>query len=194
MVVERLEAQGIKTAGALFKGLFDSGLSGKISSELYYHEKAHADADVEGCGEFGFAVTSGWVIAYYIINGERDPQELMKIASAPGFSNMSSKDWEVYNRAWKDWLRHVAEEKYQRKMEGKPEAYSELRSYLTKLLTEKLDKYSEEGRFPKLEELFEHEYSELWQKFGNLLYQAYKEVSVEFQIKIGEGAVADRIR
>ena len=48
MVVERLEAQGIKTAGQLFKGLYDSGLSGKISSELYYHEKAHADADVVG--------------------------------------------------------------------------------------------------------------------------------------------------
>ena len=185
MVVERLEAQGIKTAGQLFKDLYDSGLSGKISSELYYHEKAHADADVEGRGEFGFVMTSGWVIAYYIINGERDPQELMKIASAPGFSNMSSKDWEIYNRAWKDWLRQLAEEKYQRKMEDKPDAYSELRNYLTRLLAEKLDKYSEEGRFPKLENLLAYEYSELWQKFGNLLNQAYKEVSVEFKINIG---------
>ena len=109
----------------------------------------------------------------------------MKIASAPGFSNMSSKDWEIYNRAWKDWLRQLAEEKYQRKMEDKPDAYSELRNYLTRLLAEKLDKYSEEGRFPKLENLLAYEYSELWQKFGNLLNQAYKEVSVEFKINIG---------
>lgn len=176
MVVEILEAQGIKSATELFKGLSKSGLSSKISSELYKHEKAHADADHEGKGEFGFILTSGWVIAYYLIQGEREPETLMEIASAPGFSNMSTKDWKVYNQAWKDWLRKLSEEKNKKSEDISIENYTDLRELFAKLLSEKLDKYGDVNMLPRPDELLNYEFSDLWLKFGNLIYDAYQEV------------------
>lgn len=169
MRAERLEAQGIRSAGQLFKGLNDSGLPGRISSELYYHEKAHADADAERKGEFGFMVTSGWVVAYYVINGERTPEQLMKIASAPGFSNMSAKDWQIYNQAWKEFLRNKHEESFRLDL-----ARDELREMLIEKLAAKLDELANEGRFPSLDKLLGYQFSDLVSEYGEVLYQAYK--------------------
>jgi len=176
---ERLEAQGIKSAGQLFKNLKDSGLSGQIASELYSHEKAHADADFESQGEFGYVISSGWVVAYYIIQGERNPKQLMEIASAPGFSNMSSKDWEVYNRAWRDWLNYLKEEEF-KKIEQK----DTLRETLVDKLGQKLEGLESGGRFPALQKLLGYEFKDLILEYGELLYQAYEEAISEVENEI----------
>ena len=83
------------------------GVPGVVASGLHQHEAAHANADEERRGYFGFRVTAGWIIAYYMIIGERTPQQMMEIASAPGFSDMSEQDWKIYNEAWVDHLRDL---------------------------------------------------------------------------------------
>ena len=170
MGAERLDAQGIRTATQLFKGLYDSGLPGKIASDLYSHEKAHADADEESRGEFGYQITTGWVVAYYLVEGDRTPEQLLKIASAPGFSSMSSQDWNVYNRAWRDWMNKVREEKYK-----KIEARNELREMLIEKLAQRLDELSHVERFPRIENLLRYEFKDLIITHGQLLYEVYQE-------------------
>jgi hypothetical protein len=176
VAAERLEAQGIKTADQLFKGLYDSGLSGKIASHLYIHEKAHADSDEEGRGEFGFAISSGWVVAYYLVEGERTPEQLMKIASAPGFSEMSSQDWDVYNVAWKDFMSKLNEEKYKKMNAG-----TQLQEMLVGRLSEKLDQLSLNGDFPNIESLLNWDFKDLIIEHGDLLYEAYEEAVTEMR-------------
>jgi len=173
--IERLEAHGVKSAGALFKGLNDSGLSGKISSNLYYHEKAHADADDEGRGEFGFIISGGWVIAYYLVHGDRDPEQMMKIASAPGFSQMSNKDWDVYKRAWHAWKNKLTQEKFDKKDDNHLDSYKNLREYLVGLISEKLDHDISVGNLPELQKILGMEFEDLIGRFGQLIYQAYSE-------------------
>ena len=170
MTAERLEAQGIKTATQLFKGLHDSGLSGRIASELYSHEKAHADADEESRGEFGYRITTGWVVAYYLVEGDRTPEQLLRIASAPGYSNMSSQDWNVYNKAWKEWLNKQHEEKFK-----KVRARNELREMLVKKLADKLDDLSIIDFFPSLEDLLGYDFKDLVFEHGQLVYEVYKQ-------------------
>lgn len=158
----------------------DSGLSGKIASKLYYHEKAHADADDEGSGEFGFVITPGWVIAYYMIHGERSPEQMMKIASAPGFSQMSNKDWEIYNRAWREWRRKVTEIDASLPQKSNPDSYNGLRDLLTSLIAEKLDSQYGDDALPPVENLLQYEFKDLISEFGPLVYRAYAEALSEF--------------
>lgn len=155
----------------------DSGIHPQVASHLYSHEKAHADADEERSGEFGFYVTGGWIVAYYLIKGERTPDQLMKIASAPGFSQMSNQDWKIYNSAWRAWLIQVQEEKFQE--ESKPQNYGDLRNLLIDILARKLDEQGEGGKFPELDELLGYEFDELLNKYGPLIYKAYKD-SIEY--------------
>lgn len=178
MTVERLEAQGIKTAHQLFKGLYDSGISPKIASHLHNHEKAHADADEERSGEFGFIATSGWIVAYYLVKGERTPEQRMKIASAPGFSEMSDQDWRIYNAAWGEYLKNLAEEDFKRKFDKTPGDKYELTDFLVEIMTKKFDGLIKTGEFPELEEVLGYEFKDLIEKFGVMIYQIYRD-SVE---------------
>jgi hypothetical protein len=119
------------------------------------------------------------VIAYYLIHGVRDPEQMIKIASAPGFANMSQKDWEVYNRAWAIWLRDLAEERYKNDESELPDDYSDLRRYFVQELGKRLDEYAAEGNFPILENLVGQSFEELIRQFGPLIYYAYKEALVQ---------------
>lgn len=186
---ERVESQGILTASGLYQGLASSGLRGDIASYLYSHEKAHADSDEVGRGEFGFIISSGWVVAYYLIRGERTPEQLMKIASAPGFSQMSDKDWQIYKDAWASFLRELKQEENRKKYEkeSKEEGLTSagLREMLIGVLGQKIDKLAESREFPSLEELLDMEFDELIDKYGKTLYQAYKEAIFSVKDRFG---------
>ena len=174
---ERISANGILTPDSLFKGMTDSGVNPQISSSLYSHEKAHADADQERRGEFGFIVSSGWIVAYYLIQGERTPEQLMEIASAPGMSRMSEQDWNIYNSAWRDLVKEVQEKKFEE--ESKPQSYKNLRNLLIESISKKLDRMTDEGKFPKLEQILDYEFVDLLRDFGGVIHTAYQE-AVEY--------------
>lgn len=176
---ERVEIAGILTPQSLFKGMADSGIHPQVAGGLYSHEKAHADADEERRGEFGFYITGGWIVAYYLIKGERTPEQLMKIASAPGFSSMSSQDWKIYNSAWRQWLKQVHEKRFQEK--SKPQTYDDLRNLLIDKLAERLNALAKEGKFPELKDLLGYEFMELVYEYGPTLYQVYKEALGEIK-------------
>jgi hypothetical protein len=207
----RVETAGLLSPTSLYKGMVSSGIHSQVATELYSHEKAHADADSERRGEFGFYVTGGWIVAYYLIKGERGPEQLMKIASAPGFSRMSQQDWKIYNTAWSDFLNQVKEKKIRneenednqnneemgydglrngnsrlhRSNHSSPKygnlEYSELRDKLIDLLAAKLDGLAEKGQFPKLEDLLECEFTDMVFKYGSWIYRAYNEAITDIR-------------
>lgn len=182
----RVETAGLLSPTSLYKGMVSSGIHSQTASELYAHEKAHADADTERRGEFGFYVTGGWIVAYYLIKGERDPEQLMQIASAPGFSRMSQQDWRVYNNAWRDLLNRVKErkskdEENEDSQESGNAGYSDLRDRLIDLLAGKLDGLVETGEFPKLEDLLESEFTNMVFEYGQWIYRAYNEAISEIK-------------
>lgn len=157
--------------------MVNSGIHSQLASDLYAHEKAHANADQERKGEFGFYVTGGWIVAYYLIKGERTPEQLMEIASAPGFSRMSHQDWNVYKNAWKELLNQVPK-KETPEDEVPKEDYSdkdELKRILIEKLSKNLDESSERGDFPKLKDLLELEFTDLISEYGMLIYEAYRQ-------------------
>lgn len=189
------EVKGIITAEQLFGGLKESGLHPQIASGLYTHEKAHANADPERRGEFGFIVTPGWVVAYYLIHGERTPEQLMEIASAPGKSQMSDQDWRVYTAAWKDKLIELRENGYQEQeragqenmkenKDDKPFSLDNIKDELAGRLSGKLDDLGGKGEFPNLQEILDYEFSDLFKKHGAAIRKALEEVRREFEDEI----------
>lgn len=183
----RVETAGLLSPTSLYKGMVSSGIHSQVASELHTHEKAHADADSERKGEFGFYVTGSWIVAYYLVKGERTPEQLMAIASAPGFSRMSQQDWEIYNNAWKDLLSQVKEETIKDSEDGERQKgeiiqYKDLRNKLTDILSEKFDILSEEGHFPKLDELLGSDFTDMVFKYGKWIYEAYNEAISEMKV------------
>lgn len=92
----------------------------EVVSHLVRHEGDHAMEDSEGYGVFGLLLITAVLKipeitydhirilerhieivagAFYLPIGERTPETMAKIAAAPGFSDMSDQDWNVYNRA-----------------------------------------------------------------------------------------------
>lgn len=169
----RVEAKSIQTPLGLYNGLTANGLEPKIASRLARHEKLHADADPERNGEFGFVLTSGYVVAYYLILGERTPEQLMKIASAP--SDMSEKDKKIYKDAWNDHIREIEEKRFKPIQAKEPDSYESLREVLINILADKLNQRVDEGEFLGLEEVLGIEFVELLDKFGPLLQKAFEE-------------------
>ena len=182
----RVETAGLLSPTSLYKGMVSSGIHSQAASELYSHEKAHADADAERKGEFGFYVTGGWIVAYYLIKGERDPEQLMRIASAPGFSRMSQQDWKIYNTAWSDLLNQVKEKRVRNEenednQNNEEMGYDGLRNKLIDLLAGKLDGLAEKGQFPKLEDLLKYEFTDMVSKYGSWIYRAYNEAIIDIR-------------
>jgi hypothetical protein len=172
---ERLEAQGIRTPAALYRGMSSYGIPTRVASALYSHEKAHADADEEGKGEFGFVVSSGWIIAYYMVRGERTPEQMMKIASAPGFLAMSGQDWKIYRRALAAWKAEQGSKKLNEKFGEWKNSLDGVKSMLLEKLVEKISVYEDNGEFPDVETLLSLDYNELVEKYGGLLKTVYRQ-------------------
>lgn len=180
---ERIGAENIRTSGSLYRGMVESGISKSVASHLHDHEKAHASADREGYGEFGFFVTGGFIVAYYLIKGERTPEQLMEIASAPGYAEMSNKDWEIYKNAWKRWLNEAEEEKREKVYEEK-DGLTDLKRRLIKTLSEKLNGHIKKDELPALPEILDKDFSELAKENGSLIYQAFNEAIEEVKKEI----------
>jgi len=105
-----------------FFGPFGVIPESRISRTWEQHEISHWFLDdqreTQG-GEFGIDAvlefTDGVIIAsyiaYYLPSGDRTPEELMKMASAPGFTEMSDQDRNVYDRAYRQWVDLMREER-----------------------------------------------------------------------------------
>lgn len=98
MVKERVESHGILSIDKLQKGLLEGRVTPSLASDFSGHEGAHAREDELGYGEFGFVIEwdngRGYIMAYYRPIGERTPEQMMRIASAPGFTEMS--EWDLF--------------------------------------------------------------------------------------------------
>lgn len=181
MSAENIEAGGIHSLGQLFQGLSEglqtNGLSkntaATLASEFADHEGKHVFADSMKNGELGFVITPGWIVAYYLIHGERTPLERMQIASAPGFSEMSQQDWNIYNSAYREWLIEVKEERYSNSRVEET-SYSEVKSQMVSIMTQKMNEFSRDGNFPSLENVVDQSIQEIFEKYGALIYHAFQ--------------------
>lgn len=187
---ERIGAENIRTSGSLYRGMVESGIPKSVAGHLHDHEKAHASADPEGHGEFGFFVTGGFIVAYYLIKGERTPEQLMEIASAPGFAEMSSKDWEIYKNAWRKWLKEAEEERREKVYEE--EGIAGLKRKLIKTLSGNLDGYIKRDEFPTLPEILDSDFTELVKENGSLIRQAYEDAIEEVKKEVVEETLPEK--
>ena len=92
----------------------------EVVSHLVRHEGDHAREDTEGYGVFGLLLVTAVLATPEIVNdhikvmerhleivvgafyrpiGDRTPETMVNIASAPGYADMSGQDWNVYNHA-----------------------------------------------------------------------------------------------
>ncbi|MBI2010183.1 MAG: hypothetical protein HYS86_03325 [Candidatus Chisholmbacteria bacterium] len=104
------------------------------AARIAWHEASHGAADTEGSGIFGVVLASATisfleqnvetlelvvrtveielaVAAFYRPLGERSDKAMAEIAAAPGFSDMSGPDWQIYNRASAAYAREQVEER-----------------------------------------------------------------------------------
>lgn len=86
--------------------MHEEGVREQVIDYLLDHERRHYNADNERTGKekLGFVLGDGWIMAYYMVVDDKTPENLMSIASAPGYSEMSEGDWNVYSHAWRDFL------------------------------------------------------------------------------------------
>lgn len=176
---ERLAANGIRTPAQLFRGMSSYGFPTHVASSLYSHEKAHADADEERRGEFGFKISSGWVMAYYLVHGERTPEQRMKIAAAPGFLAMSKQDWKIYRHALLDWKKEEKNKLLDKNIGEWKESVGGIRRKLVGKLVEKFGEYEKSGEFPGIDTLLNLDYEELIRKYGGVLNKVYSQAISE---------------
>jgi hypothetical protein len=170
-----------------------SGVPTEIVSQLVTHEYyGHAANDEVGKGEFGFRTGGGYIIAYYLIIGDRTPEQMMKIASGPGFGEMSGQDWNIYNQAWGEWLEEQQKEKFET-LKKESEKKSDLpdqnnsespydpRVRLVEKFAEKLNKLEKEGRFPSFDQIAKSDLKDLFDKYGIAIKWAYREALREIE-------------
>jgi len=186
-----VERSGIKSPGQLHLEIAQSGVSPDIASQLVTHEfYGHATNDEVGKGEFGFRIGGGYIVAYYLIIGDRTPEQMMKIAAGPGFGEMSDQDWRIYNQAWGEWLEEQQKEKFETlKKESEkhsdltdqnsPESPYDPRLRLVEKFAEKLNKLEKEGRFPSFDQIAKTDLKDLFDKYGIAIKWAYSEALKE---------------
>lgn len=183
------------------------GIRPEVARTTWDHELDHFFADPKKGrgGEFGYVIElkiTGRLmfasfIAYYRPWGERDPEDLMSIAKAPGFSEMSSQDEYVYNYAWRSWKAKMHEEKQKadelpgekkgkvhpliaipkRGDEDEEEYWDKVK--LVKMFAEKLNKLEVEGKIPGIESLLSRDFSEIKKSSWNEVKRAYDEAVVQ---------------
>lgn len=88
--------------GVLGEAMQEAGIRSEVIDHLLIHERKHFQADSERTGKekLGFIINDGWIMAYYMVVDDKSPENLMGIASAPGYREMSEMDWNVYKNAW----------------------------------------------------------------------------------------------
>jgi hypothetical protein len=147
----------------------EKGVARSIAKRLMDHELAHYWQDPERKGNFGFVLSPGWVVAYYLVIGERDPDIWMDIASGPGFADMSPQDQKIYNAAFKEWLNMLTNEDeqednreggdiYSADLEGDQPSLDSRTDYwvaFIDLVAEKLNEYFGDDEFLSIDELKE---------------------------------------
>ena len=178
-----VERKGIKSAGELHKQMVEVNIPTNIASHLVKHEYyGHAVNDEVGKGEFGFRVGAGWIVAYYLILGDRTPEQLMKIAEGPGRGEMSDQDWRIYNNAFGEWLREQQKdgfEKLSEECEGSSNSEENENEFskleLVRKFAGKLEELERDGRFPGRDELIYINFRALVENHWIALRWAYSE-------------------
>lgn len=180
---ERISPKDLQKTGV------EHGVPAEAMRHLFDHEYyGHYMNDAKRQGEFGLIITSGWVVAYYMIIGEREPEELMDIAAGPGMGKMSRQDWSIYNKAWGDLLQKLQEEEFELKEKGPVKEGElddvgvdpdDLKIRVIDAIKEKLDLYAQEGNFPRLSDLYNTNLSDFFREHGKLIGHAFDEAIAE---------------
>ena len=184
--------------------------------ETINHEKNHARSDPEKStkgGEFGYSavlvklpnglVMASWV-AWYQPWGEREPEDMMEIAKAPGESKMSDQDKFVYNQAWHEWMARLSE-KQESVDEENPISILEVipshedeneddykaRAEIIIKFGQKLTEMSEKGELPPIVELIGKDFAEIYVKHKEEFDKAYDQAGKEFEEEHNEGESTD---
>ncbi len=185
-------------------------------AETINHEKNHAFSDPEKStkgGEFGYSavliklpnglVMASWV-AWYQPWGEREPEDMMEIAKAPGRSKMSDQDISIFNQAWNEWMVRLSE-KQEEEGEENPISILEvipgtedeneddykIRAEIIIKFGQKLAEMSQKGELPPMDELIEKDFAEIYVKHKEEFDKAYDQAEKEFEEEKNEEGSTD---
>ena len=209
-IIENKGVASASTAMRFYGEMRRIGISSGEAGRIWRHERAHFNADPKKTGEFGYKavvemsnemiVTS--YLAYYKPTGGRTWEDMMSIASAPGF-DMSIGDRNIYNASWRSWVGSMNYERHRfsnkpgdekgkipqliaipKRSDEDDEQYKD-RSEIVKKFAEKLKKFEEQGRIPKLTGILSKDFSEIEQGSWAVIKRAYEEalIQVEFEKK-----------
>lgn len=169
------------------------------------HEKNHSLADPELAtkgGEFGYTavlvklpnglVMASWV-AWYQPWGDREPEDMMQIAEAPGRTQMSDQDILIYEQSRKEWIERLKEKQNTVSeenslaildiipgKENENEDEYKKRAEITIKFGQKLEEMTQDGKLPPMDELIDEEFSVIYEKYKDLFNEAYSRAEDEF--------------
>jgi hypothetical protein len=135
---------------------------------------------------------ASWV-AWYQPWGEREPEDMMQIAEAPGRMQMSDQDIFVYEQAKKEWFFRLRE-KQNNVGEEDPIPILEIipghedesedeykkRAEIVIKFGQKLEQMSEDGELPPIDRLIDEEFLLIYEKYRCLFEEAYRRAEHEF--------------
>ena len=184
--------------------------------ETINHEKNHARSDPQKStkgGEFGYSavlvklpnglVMASWV-AWYQPWGEREPEDMMEIAKAPGESKMSEQDKFIFNQAWHEWMARLSEKQEEVDEENPVSILEVIPSYedeneddykaraeIIIKFGQKLAEMSEKGELPPMDELIGKDFAEIYEKYKDDFDRSYEIARKEFEEENNENESTD---
>ena len=215
--MKELELSASQVAfGEIHFAMRDEGVRPEIADHLIWHERKHFSQDSERTGneKIGFILGDGWIMAYYLVCDDRTPETMMAIASAPGYSEMSEADWNIYNSAWRQFLDEESIESRSEASKDNVEAIDPDQVLPEFIHKEKLDNYHllhpeitnreiivefgrrideliASGKIPNFQETSRLSLKEYLSEYGDILKQAFDDSIAEMKISKNTEVLAE---